>query len=105
LLEAVYNVEAAKMVGAMENNQLRAELPHAHLAPASKQAITRACKNLKALKGKKYPVGEEELGKRIPSADVQPPTPIVVPEAADDAESSFSTEETATVSTNRGSCQ
>jgi len=91
--EAVYNVEAAKMVGAKENNQLLAELLHVHLAPSSKQAIARACKNFKALKGKKYSVTEEELAKRLPAADVRPPTPIVVPEAADDAESSLSTEE------------
>ncbi len=91
--EAVYNVEAAKMAGAKENNQLLAELLHVHLAPTSKQAIARACKNFKALKGKKYPVAEEELAKRLPIAEVPPATPIVVTEAADDAESSLSTEE------------
>jgi hypothetical protein len=80
------------MVGAKENNQLLAELLHVHLAPASKQAIARACKNFKALKGKKYPIAEEELAKRLPAADVPPPTPIIVPEAADDAESVLSTE-------------
>ena len=94
--EAVYNVEAAKMVGAKENNQLLAELLHVHVAPARKQAIARACKNFKALKGKKYPITEEELAKRLPAAEGPPPTPIVVPEAADDAESSLSTEEGAT---------
>ena len=88
--EAVYNVDAAKMVGAKENNQLLAELLHVHLAPSSKQAIARACKNFKALKGKKYPVGEEELVKRLPVAEGPPPTPIVVTEVADDAESSLS---------------
>jgi hypothetical protein len=35
----------------------------------------------------------EAWGKRLPAAEVPPPTPIVVPEAADDAESSLSTEE------------
>jgi len=52
--------------------------------------------NSKALKGKEYPIAEEELAKRLPVAEVPPPTPIVVPEAADDAESSLSTEEGAT---------
>lgn len=94
--EAVYNVEAAKMVGAKENNQLLADLLHIHLAPANKQAIARACKSFKALKGKKYPITEEELAKRLPTADVPPPTPIVVTEAADDTESAISTEEAAT---------
>lgn len=91
--EAVYNVDAAKMAGAKENNQLLAELLHVHLAPTSKQAITRACQNFKKLKGKKYPIAEEELAKRLPAAEGPPPTPIVVTEAADDAESSLSTEE------------
>jgi DNA sulfur modification protein DndB len=90
--ESVYNVEAAKMAGAKENNQLLAELLHVHLAPTSKQAIARACKNFKALKGKKYPIAEEELAKRLPLAEAPPPTPIIVPEAADDAESSLSTD-------------
>jgi DNA sulfur modification protein DndB len=94
--EAVYHVEAGKMTGAKENNQLLAELLHVHIAPASKQAITRACRNFKALKGKKYPVTEEELATRLPVSEVPPATPIVVPEAADDAESSLSTEEGAT---------
>ena len=94
--EAVYNAEAGKagkMVGAKENNQLLAELLHIHLAPASKQGIARACKNFKALKGKKYPIAEEELAKRLPAAEGPPPTPIAVIEAADDAESSLSTGE------------
>jgi DNA sulfur modification protein DndB len=90
--EAVYNVDAAKMAGAKENNQLLAELLHVHLAPTSKQAIARACKGFKALKGKKYPISEEELAKRLPATEGPPPTPIVVSEAADDAESSLSTE-------------
>ena len=34
-VEAVYNVDASKMVGSKENNQLLAELLHVHLAPAS----------------------------------------------------------------------
>ena len=89
--EAVYNVEAGKMAGAKDHNQLLAELLHVHLAPASKQAVIRACRNFKALKSKKYPVAEEELAKRLPAAELPPPTPIVVPEAADDAESSLST--------------
>lgn len=91
--EAVYNVDAAKMAGAKENNQLLAELLHVHLAPPSKQAIARAIKNYKALKNKKaYPIADEELAKRVQAGDAPPPTPIVVPEAADDAESAIETE-------------
>jgi DNA sulfur modification protein DndB len=94
--EAVYIVEAGKMVGAKENNQLLAELLHVHLSPASKQAIARACKNFEALKGKKYAITEEDLAKRLPATEMPSPTPIVVTEAADDAESSLSTEGGAT---------
>jgi hypothetical protein len=90
--EVVFSVDAGKMVGSKENNQLLAELLLVHLAPPSKQAIARACKNFKALKGKKYPVAEEELAKRLPETEMPPPAPIVVPEAADDAESSLSPE-------------
>jgi hypothetical protein len=63
------------------------------------QAIARACKSFKALQGKKYPITEEELAKRLPTAEVPPPTPINIPAAADDAESSLSTGEGATPAT------
>ena len=42
---------------------------------------------------KKAGLTQEELAKRLPAAEGPPPTPIVVREAADDAESSLSTEE------------
>jgi len=71
---AVYSVEGAKMIPGKENVDLFRELLHVHLAPSSMQAIKRARKTFKDLRGLAYPVSEDDLGQRI--STVQPTTPI-----------------------------
>jgi DNA sulfur modification protein DndB len=86
--EAVFSADAGKMLVGKENTQLLSELLHAHLAPTSAQSIKRARKNFKDIRGKQYPVSDEDLAKRLPAGDVPPPTtPIVLPaEISVDAE-------------------
>ncbi|MGD0899195.1 MAG: hypothetical protein ABR915_15265 [Thermoguttaceae bacterium] len=74
--EAVFNVEAGKMLVGKDNTVNLADLLHAHLAPANLQAIRRARKAFKENRGKQYPVQEEELAKRLPQEDV-PPLPEI----------------------------
>jgi hypothetical protein len=41
-----------------------------HLAPKSAQAIKRARKTYKDLRGQQYPIAEEDLAKRLPAVEV-----------------------------------
>ena len=78
--QAVFNVERGTMVGSKENSQLLDELLHVHIAPTSGQAIKRARKNFKDVRGTPYPVTEEDLAKRVPAVEPPPPAaPIVLP--------------------------
>jgi DNA sulfur modification protein DndB len=80
--EAVFSVEGARMLVGKGNSDLLCELLHVHLAPTSKQAVARALRNFKAIRGKKYPISEEDLARHLPAADVPDPTPIEVPEVS-----------------------
>jgi DNA sulfur modification protein DndB len=71
---AVFSVEGAKMIPGKENANLLGDLLHAHLAPNSMQAIKRARKVFRELRGQQYPISEDELAKRLPPVDVAEPT-------------------------------
>ena len=78
--QAVFSADGGKMLTGKDNTNLLCELLHVHIAPASGQAIKRARKNFKDVRGTQYPVTEEGLGKRVPA--VAPPpaaAPIVLP--------------------------
>jgi DNA sulfur modification protein DndB len=78
--EAVFSTDGAKMLVGKENTDLLCELLHVHIAPASGQAIKRARKNFKDIRGKQYPISEEDLAKRLPAVEPPPPTtPIITP--------------------------
>lgn len=62
---AVFNASNGKMVGAKENTSLLDNLLYAHLAASSKEAIKRARKDYKDLRGAVYPISEEELQKNL----------------------------------------
>ncbi len=67
---AVFSVDGAKMIPGKENANLLGDLLHVHLAPKNAQAIKRARKTFKDLRGLQYPVAEEELAKRLPAVEV-----------------------------------
>ena len=58
------------MIPGKENANLLADLLHAHLAPKNLQAIKRARKTFKDLRGQHYPITEEDLAKRLPAVEV-----------------------------------
>jgi DNA sulfur modification protein DndB len=67
---AVFSVDGAKMIPGKENADLLGDLLHVHLAPKNAQAIKRARKTFKDLRGQQYPITEEELAKRVPAVEV-----------------------------------
>lgn len=62
---AVFNPAVGKMISSKENAELLHDLLYVHLAAPSKQAIVRARKQYKDLKGTTYPVTEEALLKHL----------------------------------------
>lgn len=77
---AASSPDGVKMLAGKNNTELLCELLHVHLAPSSQQAIKRARKNFKEVRGRQYPVSEEELAKRLPAEEPPaPPTPIELP--------------------------
>ena len=74
--EVVFKVESGTMLVGKDNTVNLADLLHAHLAPASLQAIKRARKAFKDNRGKQYPVAEEELAQRLPKEDLPPPPEV-----------------------------
>jgi len=50
-----------KMLGGKENSELLCDLIRCHIAPPSKQAIKKARKEFKELRGVPYPITEEQL--------------------------------------------
>ena len=58
---AVFNGATASMVGGKENVELLDDLLETHLAPPSKQAVVRARKRYKDVRGTQYPVSEASL--------------------------------------------
>ncbi len=85
---AVFSAEGAKMIPGKENANLLGDLLHVHLAPKNAQAIKRARKAYKDLRGQQYPINEEELMKRVPAVEVTVPVEPVPhrPELSDLAE-------------------
>ena len=67
---AVFTTEGARMIPGKENANLLGDLLHAHLAPKNAQAIQRARKTFKDLRGQQYPIAEEDLAKRLPAVEV-----------------------------------
>lgn len=58
---AVYNADGNKMISGKDFSDLLLDLLHAHLAPASGQAVKRARRTFKQLRSTTYPVPEEKL--------------------------------------------
>ena len=67
---SVFTTEGAKMIPGKENANLLGDLLHVHLAPKNAQAIKRARKTFKDLRGQQYPITEEDLEKRVPAVEV-----------------------------------
>jgi DNA sulfur modification protein DndB len=67
---AVFSVEGKKMIPGKENANLLGDLLHVHLTPKNVQAIKRARKTFKDLRGQQYPISEDELVKRVPAVEV-----------------------------------
>ena len=66
----VFSVDGGKMIPGKENANLLGDLLHVHLAPRNIQAIKRARKTFKDLRGQQYPISEEDLAKRLPAVEV-----------------------------------
>lgn len=62
---AVFNPVTGKMISSKDNADLLHDLIYIHIAPSSKQAVTRARKQYKDIKGVAYPISEEELVKLL----------------------------------------
>lgn len=58
---AVYNTAARRMSAGKDYSDLLLQLLHAHVAPASAQAVKRARRDFKMLTSTNYPVSEESL--------------------------------------------
>jgi len=83
--DAVFSLGGNKMLTSPDNTDLLRELLHAHLAPATKQGITRARKKYKDLLNKTYPVSQETLEARIGDATpAKSDDQIVIPDALSD---------------------
>ena len=66
---AVFNPANSKMITAKENVELLDELVEVHVAAASKQAIARARKAYKEVKGQAYPISDDILQNNIVTHD------------------------------------
>ena len=58
---AVYNTQGKKMISGKDFSDLLLQLLHAHIAPASAQAVKRARRDFKVLRSANYPVSEQSL--------------------------------------------
>ena len=58
---AVFSPSAGKMIGGKENVDVLCQMLHAHLAPASMQAIKRARKAYRDIRNEQYPLSDEVL--------------------------------------------
>lgn len=78
--QAVFSSDGGKMLVGKENTELLAELLHVHLAPTSGQAIKRARKKFKDVRGTSYLITEEELATRLSAEPpIQASTPPLLP--------------------------
>jgi DNA sulfur modification protein DndB len=73
---AVFNTDGKKMISGKDFSDLLLELLHAHLAPASAQAVKRARRSFKTLRNAQYPVSEEKLLERVSGDDRTTPSAI-----------------------------
>jgi hypothetical protein len=64
------------MISGKDFSDLLLELLHAHLAPASAQAVKRARRSFKTLRNAQYPVSEEKLLERVSGDDRTTPSAI-----------------------------
>lgn len=64
---AVYNVDGKKMIAGKDFSDLLLQLLHAHIAPASAQAVRRARRDFKTLRSANYPVSEGKLLENLAS--------------------------------------
>jgi DNA sulfur modification protein DndB len=62
---SVFSPSAGKMVGGKENVDVLCQMLHAHLAPASMQAIKRARKAYREIRNENYPISEDVLAANI----------------------------------------
>lgn len=87
--EAVYSLEATKMLAGKENTELLANLLRAHIAPRNKAEIVRATRAFKSIRNKKYPFSDDDLARNIVDVDesVEPVVVSVVEEISSDSES------------------
>lgn len=78
---AVFSADGGRMLTGKENADLLSNLLHVHLAPVSVQAIKRARKGFKDIRGEQYPIPEETLAEQVPKGDAPPPpaAPVVLP--------------------------
>jgi DNA sulfur modification protein DndB len=65
----VYAPDSEKMISGKDFNELLFDLLLCHIAPPSKQAIKKARKEFKEIRGFQYPVSEEEMFARLGSAE------------------------------------
>lgn len=65
----VYAPDSEKMISGKEFNELLFDLVLCHIAPPSKQAIKKARKEFKEIRGLAYPVSEEEMFARLVNAE------------------------------------
>lgn len=78
--QAVFSSDGGKMLVGKENTELLADLLNVHLAPTSGQAIKRARKKFKDVRGTAYSITEEELAARIPAEQPsETVAPVVLP--------------------------
>lgn len=76
----VFNTTSGKMIGAKENVEALDDLLYVHLAASSKQAIVRARKQYRDLRGVAYPVTEDKLAANlIPHVERRTAVPELVP--------------------------
>lgn len=77
--DAVFSVDGSKMLTGKDNTELLAELLHVYLAPMSLARIKQARKKFKDIRGKTYPISEDQLAARLVPGDSTRPLPKIVP--------------------------
>jgi DNA sulfur modification protein DndB len=70
------NGTSGKMLGGKENTNLLSDLIRCHIAPQSKQAIKKARRDYKDIRGQAYPFTDEQLFEYLGAEEAQQPTEI-----------------------------
>ena len=68
--------KSGKMLGGKENTNLLSDLIRCHIAPQSKQAIKKARREYKEIRGQAYPFTEEQLFEYLGAEEAQQPAEI-----------------------------